>query len=200
MLHHSLHVAGLAEHGELPLGAGALAENRMHVIDCSPAAQVVHHIVDEFEQLDCQLAHWDFFAFAEVDQLAIDAPADGAPFVLFDQRPVIDTETLILSIELVELDDDRLRQRGQTDRILDARGDVADAELESTKIRMRAHIPPDLLGIVHAAQFYEQVDVVLILAPGTISVGDAGAWKAAEDRGAIRFQTRVAAQYKRRTG
>ena len=45
---------------ELPIGAGALAQHRMHVLDRPAALQVVHHVVDELEQLEGEVAHRHF--------------------------------------------------------------------------------------------------------------------------------------------
>ena len=60
------------------------------------------------------------------------------------------------------------------------------------------HVPPDLLRIVDAVQVDEQLDVVLVLAPGAEVVGDAGARKPPEDRRAVRLQPGVASHPERR--
>src|SRR5437773_10358672 len=73
---------------QLPIGAGAVGENRPHVRHLAPAPQLVDHIVDELEELECEIAHRHFGAAAEVDQLAIDAVPRGAPFALLDQAAV----------------------------------------------------------------------------------------------------------------
>src|SRR5215510_822568 len=44
-------VARLPVHRELPIGARAVCQNRAHVLDLAPAPQIVHHVVDEGEQL-----------------------------------------------------------------------------------------------------------------------------------------------------
>src|SRR6476659_2215792 len=67
--HDRAEVAGLAVHLELALGARALGEDVVDVLDFPPAPQVVHHVVDEREQLDGEIAHRHLGALAEVDQV-----------------------------------------------------------------------------------------------------------------------------------
>ena len=74
-LHDGAQVAGLAVDLELPLGARAFGHDLPHVFDLATAAQLVHHIVDELHELQREIAHRHFDALAEVDQLAVDAPA-----------------------------------------------------------------------------------------------------------------------------
>ena len=90
--HDRAKVACLAIHRHLPLRARAVVQDLMHVAHFPPASQVVHHIVHEREQLESELAHRDFLPIPEVDQLAFEPPARRAPFVLFDQRPMVAAE------------------------------------------------------------------------------------------------------------
>src|SRR3954468_8044753 len=109
--HDGAQVAGVAIHLHLPFGARPVAENLAHVLDLAPAAELVDDIVDEFEQLERQFPHRHFAPLAEVNQLAVEPPARGAPLVLFDQRAMIAPEPEIPETQAVQLDDDRLRQR-----------------------------------------------------------------------------------------
>src|SRR5947208_16418705 len=58
---------------QLPVGAGALRQNRADVVDFAPASQLVDDVVHELEQLDREIAHRRFGAASEVDQLAVAA-------------------------------------------------------------------------------------------------------------------------------
>src|SRR5688572_22180253 len=165
VLHHCFEIAGLPEDGELTIGAGALRQHRMHVVDRVPAPELVEHVVDEPEQLERQIAHRHLGALAEVDQLSLEAPAGGPPLVLFDQRPAIQPEALVAGVELVQLDDNRLAQRGDHDRRFRLGGDVADPELEGAELRMRPHVPPDLGRVLDAMEIDQHLHVVLVGAP-----------------------------------
>src|SRR5262245_2382397 len=96
-------------------GARALVHDPPHVIDLTPAAEIVHDIVDELDQLDGELAHRHLDALAEVDQLAVDSPPCGPPLVFLDERAVIAAEPEVAFPQAKELDDDGLRERGDGD-------------------------------------------------------------------------------------
>ena len=139
------------------------------------AAQLVDHVVHELDQLEGQIAHRHLGFLAEVDQIAVEAPARGAPLVLFDQRAAIQAEAHVLRVELVQLHDDGLRHGGDRNGVLDPRRHVADAELQRAERRMRPDVPPDLLAVVDAVQVDQQVDVAFVLAPRAEVIGHAGA-------------------------
>src|SRR3954465_1997597 len=71
ILHHRLQVARPAKHLELPIGTGAFPQHYVHVLDVLPASKIVDHIVNEFEQLQRQIAHRHFGTPTEVDKLAV---------------------------------------------------------------------------------------------------------------------------------
>ena len=64
---------------------------------------------------------------------------------------------------------------GQRDTLIHAGGDIANAEFERAKLRVRTHIPPDLLAIVDAAGLHQQVDVLVEFAGRIVMVRDTGA-------------------------
>ena len=148
------------------------------------ASQIVHDIIDEIEKLFAEFAHGDFGLLAEVDQIAFDAPARRAPFVFLDQRARVHPVAHVLGVEIMELDDDGLRQRSDCDCVLDSRRDIADSKFESAEDGVRAHVPPDFFCVVDAAQLDEQADVIFVLAPGIEVVRNSGARESAENRGA----------------
>src|SRR5689334_16233446 len=91
-LHDRAQIARVAVHVHLALGARAVGENLLHVVHFPPAPEIADHVVDELEQLERELAHRHLAALAEVDQLAVDPPAGGAPLVLLDERAVVAAE------------------------------------------------------------------------------------------------------------
>src|SRR5882762_10261742 len=119
MFHDGAQVAGLLVDAKLPLGAGAFVENGVNVFDGAAAAELVDNIVDESEELDGEVAHGDFGLLAEVDELALDTVARGAPFIFFDQGAAVDAVAHVAGVETMELDDDGLRERGDGDGFFD---------------------------------------------------------------------------------
>src|SRR6266446_7816648 len=79
MFYDGAQVACLLIHAELPFGASAFVENRVHVLDGAAAAELVHDIVDEGQQLDSEIAHGHFAFLAEINQLALDAIPRSTP-------------------------------------------------------------------------------------------------------------------------
>ena len=66
-------------------------------VDLFPAAELVHDVVHELEQLVDQLARRALRSLlAEVDELAVDAVARGAPLVLDDERAAVLAEAQVL--------------------------------------------------------------------------------------------------------
>src|SRR5213075_334066 len=109
------------------------------------APQLIYDVVDEpLQHLGDQVAGRKLLFLTEIDQLPIEAEAHGAPFVLLDHRRRIHAEREIVASQLPDLGDDRLENGGDTHRLLDARANVAHAELERGIGVVRTHVPPDL--------------------------------------------------------
>src|SRR5438046_1790858 len=139
-LYNGAQIVGAAVHLELAVGARPVGEDRPHVLDLASAIQLVDDIVDELEKLERELAHRHFCPAAEVDQLAVEPPARRPPLVLFDQAAMIRAEAEVSRPQLVQLDDDRLGERGDGDRCARSGRHVADAELQRSERRMRADV------------------------------------------------------------
>ena len=184
----------------LPVGAGAVGEDLLHVVHLGAGAEFIHHVINEFEQLVDEVAGGDLLLFAEIDHLALDAVAGGAPAVLVDQAGAVGAETEVVAVELVELGDDGLHDRGEADGFVHSHRDVAHAELQRVEERVEADVPPDLLRVVDAPGLDEQVDVAVELLDGLEQVGDAGARKTLEDLQAVGGEAGVAADPERRVG
>ncbi len=101
-------------------------------------------------------------------------------------------------MELVELRDNRLEEGGDRHHLFDFRWQVANAELERRKKRMRPHVPPDLLRVVDAARLDEQVDVRVELTDRTEVVRNISPRKLLEDLAAITLQSGVPPDPERR--
>src|SRR5437764_1218518 len=80
--------------------------------------------------LAAEVAHRHLCLLAEVDQLAVQAVADGAPLVLVDQSRLVLAEAEVGPPQLDQLGADGLDQRRQADRLLDPGGGVADPEFQ----------------------------------------------------------------------
>ena len=94
-------VASLLVDAKLALGAGAFAQNCVHVLDGAAAAEIVDDVIDEFEQFGGELAHRDFRFLAEIDELAFDAVTRGTPFIFLDKGAPIQTEAHVASVKPV---------------------------------------------------------------------------------------------------
>src|ERR1700730_9832297 len=197
VFHDSLQVARFLIDAELPLGAGALVQNGVHILDGAAAPQLIDRVSHEPQQLGSELAHGHFRLFAKVDQLAFDPVACRAPLVLFDERATIQPETHVSLIEPMQLDDDRLGERGDGHGLFHLRGHVAHPELQVSKSGMRPDIPPDFFPVVDAVQLDQQIYEILVSTPGFKLLRHAGAREAPEDRRAERFQPGVASHPKR---
>ena len=79
-------------HRELAIRAGAFAHDSFDVRHLLPAPQFIDFGRDEFEHFVEQAARLDFRFAAEIDQLAVEPVARGAPAVLIDDAPAIDAE------------------------------------------------------------------------------------------------------------
>src|SRR5260370_2953341 len=200
MLHDGAQVAGLLVDAKLALGASALVENGVHVFNGAAAAEFVHDVIDKGEQLDGEVEHGHFRFLAEIDELAFDAVARGAPLVLFDEGAAVEAEAQVAGVEAVQVDDDGLGERSDGHGFFDFGGDIAHAEFESAEGGMRADVPPDLLAAVDAVELDKKVEKIFVGAPGFELLGNAGARETAKDSGAERFQAGVAADLERRAG
>src|SRR5260370_12212997 len=200
MLHDGGRGGGLGVGEKLALGGSGLGENGGHVFNGAAAAEFVHDVIDKGEQLDGEVAHGHFGFLAEIDELAFDALAGGAPLVLFDEGAAVEAEAHVAGVEAVQLDDDGLGERSDGHGFFDFGGDIAHAEFESAEGGMRADVPPDLLAAVDAVELDKKVEKIFVGAPGFELLGNVGARETAKDSGAERFQAGVAAHPERRAG
>ena len=105
MFHDGLQATGLLENLQLPLRAGAVAQNAMNALDGVAASEIVHDIIHKFQNLERQIAHGNFDALAKINQLAVEAPTHGAPFIFFDQRARIEPEPKIFRVQPMQFHD-----------------------------------------------------------------------------------------------
>ncbi len=150
MSYDRFQVAGLLIDSQLALRAGAVFENGVDIFDRAAAAEIVHNVIDKIEEFERKFAHGNFGLFAEIDQLAFDAVAGGAPFILFDQGAAVETITLIALVEAMQFHDDGLRQCRDGYGFFDLGGHVKHAEFKSSKHGVWANVPPDFFAIINA--------------------------------------------------
>src|SRR5207244_8888962 len=151
------------------------------VFDFFARAEIVHHVVDEIQQLANQILRRNFLLLAEINHLPVEAPAHGAPLVFLNQHAAIEPEAEILIDQFVEFGDDGLEERSDSDCVVNARGNVADAKLERGKERMRPGITPNLFAVVDAAGLDQQIDVSLKPGIGIEVIGNVSALKLIKD-------------------
>ncbi len=127
-----------------------------------------------------EIALGDFLLAAEVDEIAVEAIADGAEFVFHQQGARVLAEVLVGGVETIEIGGGGLDERGDGNGLFGAKRDVAGADFDGVEEGMRADVPPDFLGVVDAVGADKQADVVLEFGVAGEGVGDAGAGKVLE--------------------
>src|SRR5690348_5818207 len=201
LIHDRLEIVGALVRRELAIRARAAGEDLVRVRHLLPAAQLVHHIADEpLEQLTDEIACGQLDAFAEIDELPVQAVTDGAPFVLLDEVGRIHTQRHVVAPQLPELRHHRLEDRGDAYGLVHARAHVTDAEFERGIGPVGAHIPPDLGAIGNTLGGGQHVDHVGVFTPRAQRARHARARKAAEHHRAIGLEPRVAPHPERRAG
>ena len=197
---HLLQILRLLEDLELALGTATVLQHRVDVFDLAAAVEFVEHIVHELEILEHQLARRHFLFLAEVDQLAVQAVAGGAPLVLHDQGAAVHAEPLVPRMQLVQLHHRGLDQRGERERFVGAHRDVADPHFDGREKRMRPDVPPDLLGVVDRVGLDQQVDEAFVVGPARERIGNVGARELVEHLAAVRLQPGIEADPEGRVG
>src|SRR5207237_8943812 len=119
--------------GKLAARARPSAKNALDVSALAEAAKLVHFGRNKLQDFMDQAAGLHFALAAEIDQLAIEPVARGAPAILIDHAPPIDSERCILPKQFVQFEYDGLHHRGQRDRVLDAALGIANPELQPVK-------------------------------------------------------------------
>src|SRR5207245_4556329 len=127
---------------------GTFIQYRVDILDGAAASEIVDHVIHEFEEFGGQLAHRHFGFLAEIDQLAFDAITRGAPLIFLDERAAIQTETHVAGVQAMQLNDDRLSERGDGYRFLDLGGDIAYTKLQGAERGLWADGRSDCLAFV----------------------------------------------------
>src|SRR4051812_9075832 len=139
----------LLPHTDLAIRARPFANDRLEVPDLSARAERIHDVIDELQELDREILHRYLDLFAEVDELRIHAAPHCAPLVLLDQARQVQAKALILLAKYEQLRADRLDERGEAERLVDACRRVTHPELDGREERVRTKVPPDLAAVVY---------------------------------------------------
>ena len=114
-------------------------------------------------------------AAAEIDQLAAHAVALRQPAVLRDQRRQVLPPAQVAALQRDQHLHDRLEGGGERDAVVHPRADVGDAHLQRRKARRGAKVPPDLGGVLDAAELHQEVDHAAVFAGAGEGLRQAGA-------------------------
>src|SRR4030095_11883622 len=155
------------------------------MLNLLPRAQIVEHVVDKFQKLSHQIPRWYFLLLAKINHHAVEAPTHGAPLVFLNQHAPVQTKAEVLFNQFRQLGDNRLKQGGDRDGVINARGNIADSKLQWWGERMRPAVPPDLLPVVNATCLDQQLDVTLKARIRVEMVGDVSARKLLKDFGTV---------------
>jgi len=165
-----------------------------NVVDGVAAAEFVHDRVNEVEVFEDKFSLGDFDLLAKVDEVAVEAVAHGAEFVLHQQRAGVLAKVLVALVEAEEVGRRGLNERRNGDGFRGAQGNVAGPDLNRIEVGMGSDVPPDLFGVVDAVGADEQVDIILEFGVAGEGVGDACAGEVFEDFGAVALVTGVEAE------
>jgi len=102
MIYDCFHVLRAFPRSELPVRAGALANDSLDVRHFSLAAEFLDLGRDKFEQLVQQLPFVYFSFLPEVDQFSFDPVARGASFVFIKRRETIYPKGDVLMQQFVQ--------------------------------------------------------------------------------------------------
>ena len=169
------------------------------MFDLFARIEFINDIIDKFEQFANQIFDRNFFLFAQIEQFSVETVTNRPPFVFLNQTAVIKPEAEIFVDQSIKFGNDRLKKRGDGDRVVNARRNVADAKFERREKRMRANIPLNLCRVLHTVHLDEQIDIALKLLVRFEMIGNVGARKFFENFRAITFQSRVKSEPERRT-
>ncbi len=82
---HCFQILGLFKLAQLPIRASAILKDPVYVFDLVPAVQFVDRFADKLKVLANQFALVDFFLFAKINELPVDAITHSTPLVLHQQ-------------------------------------------------------------------------------------------------------------------
>src|SRR3984957_434241 len=182
---------GLLEFAALPLGARAAVENCADRCHRLAAAQFIHAVINEGQILENQLALVYLCFLAKVDQLAFQAITHRAPLVFHQQGSAVLAPIVIAGVQLPQFAGGGLDERSDSDGLFRAHRDVAYAHLDSVEEGVWPNIPPDLLRIVHAIGFNQQIAKLLVLTPTAEAVRNIRTRELIEDLRPIALQSGV---------
>src|SRR6266446_7532796 len=136
-------------------------QNRVDVFHFLTRPQRIENVVNKVEQLKNQISHRHFLLLAKIDHLTVESPTHRAPLVFLNQHAPVKPKAEILLNQHVEFCDNRLKQSSDGNRVVDPRGNVANAKLKRGEKRMRANVTPDFLDDVDAFCFDQPFDITL---------------------------------------
>ena len=156
-------VAGLVPDAKLIVGGRSAVEDGVDVFDLFPRIERIKDIVYKVQKFADKVLDRHLFLLAEIEEHTVEAISDRAPFIFLNQPPMVQTEPQVFVYQDVKLGDDRLKQRRNGDRVVNARRYVANAKFERRKFWMRPNVPPDLGRIGYSIHLDQEIDIALIL-------------------------------------
>src|SRR4030095_10726940 len=187
LIHDSIEIVRLFVDLQLHVRGSSSLQDCMNVVNLFSRSQLINYVVDKLQQLQNQTPDRNFRLLAKIDHFAVESITNGAPLVFLNQHTSIQSEPKVLVDKRIQLRDNRLEKSSNGKRIVDARGNVTNAELQRWEKRMRANVPPDLFAVVDATRLHKEINVSLKSGVGVEVIWNISSGKLFEDLCAVRL-------------
>src|SRR5438045_6073080 len=155
-------VVGFVDH-DLARCAIAAIDQVLDALELGSRTEVFGMTTQPVHQALGQGARAHAVRVGQVDQLAVEAVAGRQPLVLVEHLPRVVGQVLARLVVLGELLDHRLDQRGQRQRVLDARLAVHRADLDRAELRVRADVVPEGRVVLDHTGVDHELDLELVV-------------------------------------
>ena len=96
MVYHFQQAAGFFENSKLTIGTGSFFQQGVNMIYGMPAAKLIQHVVNKFQQFGDEYPRAHFLLLSKINELPVYSIPACAPFVFVDQCAAVLNEVEVL--------------------------------------------------------------------------------------------------------